>query len=112
YGTSRDWIVAGVVVDAGMTARDTKREAYQKAMKQLDEWDALVVMKMDRVHRNSRNFLDMMETFAKKGKEFVSMSESLDTGTAMGRFVMSILSQIAQLESEQIGERTSFGLRT
>lgn len=112
YATSRDWAIAGVYIDAGMTARDTKREAYQKAMSQLDEWDAFVVMKMDRVHRNSRNFLDMMDLLRKKGKEFVSMTESLDTGTAMGRFVMSILSQIAQLESEQIGERTSFGLRT
>ena len=43
-------------------------------------------------------------------KEFVSMTESLDTSTAMGRFVMDIIQRIAQLESEQIGERVYIGM--
>ena len=38
------------------------------------------------------------------------MSESLDTSTAMGRFVMDIIQRIAQLESEQIGERVYIGM--
>lgn len=112
YASARGWKVADLYVDAGMTATNTKRDAYQKMIAELDNWDVLVVLKMDRIHRNARNFLEMMELLAKREKEFVSMTESLDTGTAMGRFVMSILSQIAQLESEQIGERTRFGLTT
>ena len=39
------------------------------------------------------------------------MTESLDTSTAMGRFVMDIIQRIAQLESEQIGERVYDGMR-
>ena len=53
----------------------------------------------------------MMEILNEKGKEFVSMTESLDTSTAMGRFVMDIIQRIAQLESEQIGERVYDGMR-
>lgn len=52
----------------------------------------------------------MMEYLKKQDKEFVSMTESLDTSTAMGRFVMDIIQRIAQLESEQIGERVYIGM--
>jgi len=80
-------------------------------MEDIDQWDILLVLKMDRIHRNSKNFMEMMDTLRKHGKEFVSMSESLDTSTAMGRFVMDIIQRIAQLESEQIGERVFAGMQ-
>src|SRR2546425_1197764 len=79
-------------------------------MAERDTWDALLVIKMDRIHRNSRNFMEMMENLQRWGKDFVSASESLDTSTAMGRFVMDIIQRIAQLESEQIGERVKMGM--
>src|SRR5438445_121115 len=79
-------------------------------MAERDQWDALLVIKMDRIHRNSRNFMEMMENLREWGKGFVSASESLDTSTAMGRFVMDIIQRIAQLESEQIGERVYMGM--
>ncbi len=110
YVVSRDWIQAGVYADEGASGRDVKRDQYQKMIAEIDQWDVLVVPKMDRIHRNARNFLMMMDLLEKRGKQFVSTTESLDTTTAMGRFVMSILAQIAQLESEQIGERTTTGM--
>jgi len=75
-----------------------------------DRWDAILVIKMDRIHRNSRNFMEMMDNLGEWGKNFVSATESLDTSTAMGRFVMDIIQRIAQLESEQIGERVYMGM--
>jgi hypothetical protein len=53
----------------------------------------------------------MMENLEKWGKKFSSMNESLDTSNAVGRFVVDIIQRIAQLESEQIGERTYMGMR-
>jgi DNA invertase Pin-like site-specific DNA recombinase len=52
----------------------------------------------------------MMEDLKGWGKEFASMQESLDTSTAMGRFVVDIIQRIAQLESEVIGERVYVGM--
>jgi DNA invertase Pin-like site-specific DNA recombinase len=52
----------------------------------------------------------MMEDLEKWGKKFTSMNESLDTSSAVGRFVVDIIQRIAQLESEQIGERTYMGM--
>ncbi|UCD13562.1 MAG: recombinase family protein [Thermoplasmatales archaeon] len=110
YCKARDWIIAEKYIDDGYSGRNVKRPAYNRMMKELDKWDTLLVIKMDRIHRNSKNFMFMMENLKKEGKEFVSMTESLDTSTAMGRFVMDIIQRIAQLESEQIGERVYIGM--
>jgi DNA invertase Pin-like site-specific DNA recombinase len=80
-------------------------------MQEKDKWDTILVVKMDRIHRNSRNFMEMMDNLRKWGKEFASMQESLDTSTAMGRFVVDIIQRIAQLESEQTGERVYIGMK-
>ena len=111
YCKARGWKIAGEYVDDGYSGRNVNRPAYKKMMEDMPKWDILLVMKMDRIHRNSKNFMLMMEELRKKGKEFVSMTESLDTSTAMGRFVMDIIQRIAQLESEQIGERVYDGMR-
>ena len=111
YCKARGWKIVGEYIDDGYSGRDTRRPAYQKMMREINSWDVLLVMKMDRIHRNSKNFMLMMEELRKKNKEFVSMTESLDTSTAMGRFVMDIIQRIAQLESEQIGERVYDGMR-
>ena len=54
--------------------------------------------------------MDMMERLEHSGKRFESTSESLDTENAMGRFVVDMIQRIAQLESEQIGERVYNGM--
>jgi DNA invertase Pin-like site-specific DNA recombinase len=110
YCKARDWIVADEYIDDGYSGRNVKRPAYSKMMQETEKWDILLVIKMDRIHRNSKNFMTMMEYLKQMDKEFVSMSESLDTSTAMGRFVMDIIQRIAQLESEQIGERVYIGM--
>jgi DNA invertase Pin-like site-specific DNA recombinase len=111
YCKARDWDIAKEYVDDGYSGRYIRRRpAYKKMMEEIDDWDILLVIKMDRIHRNSKNFMLMMEDLKKQNKEFVSMTESLDTSTAMGRFVMDIIQRIAQLESEQIGERVYIGM--
>lgn len=110
YCTARGWTIVAEYVDDGHSGRSTNRPAYQRMLEERDRWDVLLVIKMDRIHRNSKNFMEMMDHLNANGKEFISMSESLDTSTAMGRFVMDIIQRIAQLESEQIGERVYWGM--
>jgi DNA invertase Pin-like site-specific DNA recombinase len=97
-------------VDDGYSGRSIRRPAYERMMREKDSWDVLVVLKMDRIHRHSRNFAQMMDDLDTWKKEFNSMQEAFDTTTAIGRFVMDTIQRIAQLESEQIGERVKMGM--
>lgn len=114
YGEAQldpSWTIQNEYVDDGYSGRNDKRPAYNEMMQNIEKWDAVAVIKMDRIHRNSRNFMGMMDLLRKNEKEFISSTESLDTGTALGRFVVDMIQRLAQLESEQIGERTKFGMR-
>jgi DNA invertase Pin-like site-specific DNA recombinase len=111
YCSAHSWDVFGIYEDDGYSGRNIKRPGYQALLKERDKWDMILVAKMDRIHRNSRNFMEMMDSLRHWNKEFSSMQESLDTSTAMGRFVVDIIQRIAQLESEQIGERVYLGMK-
>ena len=110
YCASQKWTIAAEYVDDGHSGRDARRPAYQRMMVERDAWDLVLVLKMDRIHRNSRNFMSMMDDLRRWEKDFVSATESLDTSTATGRFVADMLQRIAQLESEQTGERVHMGM--
>lgn len=110
YAAAQGWTVAAEYVDDGHSGRTTNRPAYRKLIAEADTWDSVLVLKMDRIHRNSRNFMAMMDDFRKHKKEFVSATESLDTSNAVGRAIMDILQRLAQMESEQTGERTFIGM--
>ena len=110
YCEARDLKQVREYVDDGYSGRGINRPQYTRMFQELDDWDVLVVMKMDRIHRNSRNFMEMMDTLAKQDRKFISITESFDTTTAMGRFVLDMIQRIAQLESEVIGERVKMGM--
>ncbi len=65
YCKARDWIVADKYIDDGYSGRNVKRPAYNRMMSEMDRWDLLLVIKMDRIHRNSKNFMLMMEELKK-----------------------------------------------
>lgn len=109
YAAAQGWTNAREYVDDGHSGRSAQRPAYERMMTEHEDWDTVLVMKLDRVHRNSRNFMAMMDRLTKEGKGFASVTENLDTTTAMGRFVMDTIQRIAQLEAEQIGERCQMG---
>ena len=111
YSEANDLEIVDVYVDDGFSGRNTRRPGYRRMMSEMSKWDSILVMKMDRIHRNSRNFIEMMDLLKKKGKGFISKQEKLDTDSAMGNFIMNLIQSIAQLESEQIGERTRDGMR-
>ena len=110
YCDIRNWTIAGEYVDPGLSGRHLRRPQYKQMLEDMNKWDGILVIKMDRIHRNSRNFMFMMDELRKHDKEFISIMENLDTGSAMGRFVMDIIQRIAQLESEQTGERVFIGM--
>ena len=110
YCKHEGWEIADIYEDDGYSGKFIKRPEYKRMMEESDKWDVMLVLKMDRIHRNSRNFMNMMDELEKKKKEFVSALDAFDTTNAIGRFIIGLIQNIAQLESEQIGERTLMGM--
>lgn len=72
--------------------------------------DVVLVYKLDRLSRSQRDTLHLIEeVFLENNVDFVSMNESFDTSTPFGRAMIGILSVFAQLEREQIRERSMMG---
>jgi site-specific DNA recombinase len=78
----------------------------------VDKFDAVIVYKLDRLSRSQKDTLYLIEdVFLANNIDFISIQESFDTSTAFGRAMVGILSVFAQLERENIKERTASGRR-
>ncbi len=104
YCEAKGWSLLCIYRDE-TSGRETTRPAYRQMMADMDQWDILLVVKQDRIHRNVRNFYEMVDELRTHGKQFASVEESIDTTTAMGWAFIGILAIWAQLESDQISER-------
>ena len=104
--------IAGEYVDDGYSGtKCSNRPAYKRMFEERKNWDILIVLKMDRIHRNTVEFIHMMDDLRKHNQQFISTFEKFSTKTASGRFALDMIQRVAQLESEQIGERTYIGMR-
>lgn len=93
--------------DAGYSAKNTDRPAFQNMMEKLrqKEFTHVLVWKIDRISRNLSDFANMWEEFQKYDVQFISKVEQFDTSTAMGRAMLSIIMVFAQLEREMTSMR-------
>jgi DNA invertase Pin-like site-specific DNA recombinase len=72
---------------------------------------AVIIAKLDRLTRSVKDLAELLELFEKRKVALVSVAESLDTGSAAGRLVITIMAAVSQWEREAIGERTRDALR-
>ncbi len=114
HAVAHGYDLVAVEEDAGLSGKlaPHRRPALARVLKALKagQADGVVVLKLDRLARSTRHTLDLVEESAGRGWRLVSVSESLDTGSATGRLVVTILAALAQMEREQIGERTKLGM--
>jgi DNA invertase Pin-like site-specific DNA recombinase len=105
--------LAEVIVDAGQSAKSLSRPGMERLLALVDarQVQTVIVAKLDRLTRSVRDLADLLERFEKRGVSLVSVSESLDTGTAAGRLVLNIMASVSQWEREAIAERTRAALR-
>jgi DNA invertase Pin-like site-specific DNA recombinase len=87
-----------------------QRPEFQRMLDQLREGDVIVVWKLDRLARSTRDLLETMETIRDGGARFQSLSEPwADTTTHAGKMIMTVFAGIAEFERDLIRERTKAG---
>ena len=88
----------------------TNRPELTKALAELQDGDTLIVTRLDRLARSTRDLLNILDTIAKAGAGFRSLADTwADTTTAHGRLMLTILGGLAEFERELIRVRTGDG---
>jgi DNA invertase Pin-like site-specific DNA recombinase len=86
------------------------RPGLDQALAALRSGDTLVVWKLDRLGRNLKGLIDLMNEFATKGVGFQSLTEQIDTTTPGGKLIFHVFAALAEFERDLIRERTNAGL--
>jgi DNA invertase Pin-like site-specific DNA recombinase len=74
-------------------------------------FDVLLVSAFDRIARNVRHFLEVLDELNHPNVQFISLRENIDTGGPLGRALLTIIGAIAELERSLIVERVKAGMR-
>ena len=93
--------------DGGISGGHLERPALQRLMDQIDarQVDQIVVYKIDRLTRSLADFAKLVDRLDEAGASFVSVTQSFNTSTSMGRLTLNVLLSFAQFEREVTAER-------
>ena len=93
-----------------MSGSRDDRPGLKKALAELQPGDTLAVWKLDRLGRSTRHLLETVEGLKAKGVRFKSITEAIDTETATGVLLLTVLGAIASFERSLITERIKAGI--
>lgn len=98
--------------DEGISGTKSSRPALDRMMAAVerDEIISVVVYSFSRFARSTTHLLNALQIFKKRGVHFVSLTEKIDTNSAVGVAIFSILASISQLERDLISDRVKIGL--
>lgn len=102
--------VGNIFQDAGLSAKTTDRPGLQAALKALQPGQALVVYSLSRMSRSTKDAISIADELSKRGCDLVSITESIDTTSAMGKLFFTMIAAMGQMERELVGERTRAAL--
>ena len=86
------------------------RPELDRMLSLLERGDSVVIESLSRLGRSVKNLSELMEMFNEKGIRLISLKESIDTTSATGRLLFTIISSLAAFERETLIERTNEGL--
>ncbi|TXH18124.1 MAG: recombinase family protein [Hyphomicrobiaceae bacterium] len=113
YCSAHQWHVGDdhIYVDAGISGKTTNRPAFQAMLQAAQDGEIrrVVAVKLDRVARNTKDFLATVETLQAYGCSLALIQEGFDTSTPQGKFAITMFAAMAELEASMIGERVSSG---
>ena len=111
YVTARDW-QATEFVERGVSGSKDRRPQLDAMMKDVKRkrFDAVVCWKLDRLGRDIRHLINLLDELRALNVGLVTLGEGLDTTTPAGRMAFGIFASVAEFERERLRERTLLGL--
>jgi DNA invertase Pin-like site-specific DNA recombinase len=100
-----------VFKDEGLSGATINRPALTRCLKTLQQGDTLTVWKLDRLGRNLRDLIAMLDDLRARDISFRSLTEAIDTDTPTGRAMWQMIGVLAELERGLISERTLAGAK-
>ena len=92
------------------SGKNIDRPQLKRMMTFVRQGDTVIVESISRFARNTRDLLDLVEQLTRKGVEFVSKKEAIDTTTPSGKFMLTIFGAVAELERDYILQRQREGI--
>lgn len=86
------------------------RPEFARMMEQLRKGDFIVIWKLDRLGRNLRHLIELVESLKTMGVELISINDNINTITPTGKLTFAIFAALAEFERDIIRERTYAGL--
>ena len=113
YCKLKDYNLLEIISDSGISAKNLRRPGIQQVLglAKRKAFDALVVYAMSRLSRDVVDANQVTRLLLKKGISFHSITETIDTSTAVGRFVFNSIVNADVFERERTAERTADVLR-
>ena len=104
-----NWDIVERYREEGRSGKDLDRPEFQRMMRDIESGriNTVIVHKIDRITRSLKDFFVLWETFEQHNVQFISLHENFDTTTAIGRAMLKLILVFAELEREQVSERTS-----
>ena len=99
-----------VIEDFGQSGAERHREGLERVLDEVGHGDTLVVWRLDRLGRSLFDLIEILNALSRKGAEFHSLTENIDTNSSGGRLVFHMMGALAEFERSLISERTRAGM--
>jgi len=113
YCQKEGYEIYQIYKDEGISGSKTSRPALDKMLTDMrnKNFDLIIVWKYDRLGRSTIHLLQILEEMKSKGIRLIATTQNIDTSTPMGKFFVTNLLALSELEREMIRERVNLGLK-
>jgi site-specific DNA recombinase len=113
YATAQGWQQTEIYADEGHSAKSMERPAMRRLEKDIraKKIDAVITLSLDRLSRRLFDILEFIKFLDAHEVAYISVTESFDTSTSIGRLMLHLLGAVAEFERDLITERVTSNLR-
>jgi len=106
---TQGWTLADTFIERGVSGRKDDRPELGRLLEAVDrgDFDIVVIPKLDRFGRSVRQLHENFARLDRANVRLVSLTESIDTSTSVGRLLRAVLAALAEFESDTIGDRVA-----